>query len=240
MLHKTRGIVFRTVQYSDTSLIAKIYTEKFGLRSYIIRAIKGKKSASKTGLLQHLSLLNLLVYEKDRGGIQNIKEMEIAFPFRSIPFDFIKSAVLLYLNEVLYKAIHEEETNQPLFDYIFDSLTYLDETSGGIENYHLYFTLGLTKFLGFYPRNNFTEQKEYFDLREGLFVENRPFHNNFMEPLLSRKFNQMLDFETSQLSLFENSGERNVMLSNLLDYFKLHVPGFIEIKSLPVLQQVLR
>jgi DNA repair protein RecO (recombination protein O) len=240
MLHKTRGIVFRTVQYSDTSLIAKIYTEKFGLRSYIIRAIKGKKSASKTGLLQHLSLLNLLVYEKDRGGIQNIKEMEIAFPFRSIPFDFIKSAVLLYLNEVLYKAIHEEETNQPLFDYIFDSLTYLDETSGGIENYHLYFTLGLTKYLGFYPRNNFTEQKEYFDLREGLFVENRPFHNNFMEPLLSRKFNQMLDFETSQLSLFENSGERNVMLSNLLDYFKLHVPGFIEIKSLPVLQQVLR
>jgi len=240
MLHKTRGIVFRIVQYSDTSVIAKIYTEKFGLRSYIIRAIKGKKSASKTGLLQHLSLLNLVVYEKDRGGIQNIREMEVAWQFRSIPFDFIKSAVLLFLNEILYKAVHEEETNQLLFDYIFDSLTYFDETSAGIENYHLYFTLGLTRYLGFFPRNNFSEQKAYFDLREGLFVENRPFHNNFMESALSRKLNQMLDAEASPLNLFENSGERNVMLSNLLDYFKLHVPGFIEIKSLPVLQQVLR
>jgi DNA repair protein RecO (recombination protein O) len=240
MLHKTRGIVFRTVKYSDTSVIARIYTEKFGLRSYIIRAIKGKKSSSKIALLQHLSLLNLVVYEKDRGGIQNIKEMESARQFSSIPFDFIKSSVLLFLNEILYKAVHEEEANQSLFDYIFDSLCQFDEAAGGIENYHLHFTLGLTKFLGFYPRNNFSGQNEYFDLREGIFVENRPFHNNFMEPLQSRKLYQMLDTEMSQVSLFENSGERNAMLVNILDYFKLHVPGFIEIKSLPVLQQVLR
>ena len=240
MLHKTRGIVFRTVKYTDTSIIAKIYTEKFGLRSYIVRAVRGKKTSSKTSLLQHLSLLNLVVYEKNNGGIQNLKEIEAAHQFRNIPFDFIKSSVLLFLNEVLYKAIHEEEPNQPLFDYIFDALTGFDDAIEGIENFHLFFSIGLTKFLGFYPRNNFTERNEYFDLREGLFVENRPFHNNFTQPSISRKLNQMLDSSISQQSLFDNSRERNAMLVNILDYFKLHVPGFIEIKSLPVLQQVLR
>jgi len=240
MLHKTRGIVFRTVKYSDTSVIAKIYTEQFGLRAYIVRAVKGKKSASKTGLLQHLSLLNLVVYEKNNRGVQNLKEMEAAHQFRSIPFDIIKSSILLFLNEILYKAIHEEEPNQPLFDFIFDSLKGFDEAVAGIENFHIYFAIGLSKFLGFYPRNNFTGHNEYFDLREGLFVENRPFHNNFMEPAISRKFNQMLDSGTSGQILFENSNDRNAMLVNILDYFKLHVPAFIEIKSLPVLQQVLR
>jgi len=240
MLHKTRGIVFHTIKYSDTSVIAKIYTEKFGLRSYIIRTLKGKKNASRNGLLQHLSLLNLVVYEKNRGGIQNVKEMDSAYQFRNIPNDIVKSSVFLFLNEMIYKAVHEEEPNPHLFDFIYDSVSGFDVTEQGIENYHLYFTIGLSKFLGFYPRNNFTEKNEYFDLREGLFVEHMPFHTNFMEPLLSLKLKQMLDGGLTENPVFENAAGRNAMLEKLMDYFKLHVPGFGEIKSLPVLQQVLR
>jgi DNA repair protein RecO (recombination protein O) len=240
MLYKTRGIVFRTVKYSDSSVIAKMYTENFGLRSYLIRTAKSKKKPSKNALLQPLSLLDLVVYEKNNGGIQNLKEIETTRQYHSIPFDIIKSSVLLFLNEVLYKAVHEEEPNEPLFGYLFDGLTSFDEAAKDFENFHLFFTVGLTRFLGFYPRNNFSEKNEYFDLREGLFVENRPFHNNFMEPKLSRKFNQMFSEIQHPGSLFENSNERNAMLVNILDYFKLHVPGFNEIKSLPVLQQVLR
>jgi hypothetical protein len=61
-----------------------------------------------------------------------------------------------------------------------------------------------------------------------------------MEPVLSRKLNQMLDARLSENPVFENAAGRNAMLERLMDYFRLHIPGFGEIKSLPVLQQVLR
>ena len=64
MLYKTRGIVIHTIKYSDTSVIAKIYTEKFGLRSYLIRGVRSKKAKIRAAQLQHLNLLNLVVYEK--------------------------------------------------------------------------------------------------------------------------------------------------------------------------------
>lgn len=239
MLYKTRGIVFHTVKYSESSVVTKIYTEKFGLRTYIVRSLYGKKSGTRAALLQHLALLDLVVYEKNLNGIQNIKEIQMAWQYRSLPYDMIKSSIILFLNELFYKAIHEEEPNEALFRYISDTLVYLDLKTGNIGDLHLHAAIGLTRLLGFFPRDNYTDQTKYFDLREGMFVNEIPVHNNFMAPPQSRQLHDMLDEESQERTIFQDSGQRNLMLEKLLEYFRLHIPGFGELKSPQVLKQIL-
>ena len=114
MLHTTRGIVLHTTKYSETSLVAKIYTEVFGLQSYLVKGIRKQKAKLRPALFQPMTLADLVVYHKDKGSLQNIKESRIAVPYRSIPFDIRKSSMLLFINELLYKSIREEETNRKL------------------------------------------------------------------------------------------------------------------------------
>ncbi len=240
MLHKTRGIVIRTVKYSDTSLIARIYTEKFGLRSYLVRGARGKKAKTKTAQLQPLSLLNMVVYDKGKEGLQTIRESEPAYHFVSIPFNVIKSSVVLFINEVLYKSLYEEESNPGLFDYLFDSVILLDRTEEGYQDFHLLFLIGLSKFLGFYPRNNYSVRNSFFDLQEGTFLSEKPLHGNFLEDKTANGLNKILNAETLTEKLFTNSVERYGLLEALLRFYSLHIPGFGETKSHRILHDVLK
>ena len=236
MLYSTRGIVLRTVKYSENSIIAKIYTEQFGLRSYIIRGLSGKSNNGKKALLQGLSLLDMVVYEKPTGGLQNIKEMEAAYAFRSVPFDISKSTILMFMNEVLYKCIGEEVAGKSMFQFIFNQIIQLDESTGNISDFHFHFLIILAKFLGFLPRNNYSEKNQYFDLQEGGFIAEIPFHNNFIEKDLSRQMSILLDGKN--LIFVGKPKERNELLQKIILYYSLHVPSFGDLKSTGVLKQV--
>ena len=56
MTHKTKGIVLRTVKYGETSLVAIILTELFGVQTYMVNGVRtSKKTSAKANLL---SLIN--------------------------------------------------------------------------------------------------------------------------------------------------------------------------------------
>src|SRR5436190_3456251 len=126
MLHKTRGIVFHVTHYSESSVVAKIYTELFGLQSYLVNSVRKKNSKIKTAALQPLALIDLVVYHKERSGLQRLADAKNNPALKSIPFDVRKSSIVLFMNEVLFKSVKEEEANQPLFDFIFNSVQLLD------------------------------------------------------------------------------------------------------------------
>ena len=148
MLIKTRGIVLNYLKYRDTSIIVKVYTEKLGLRSYIINGIRSSRSRSKIALFQPLTLLDLVVYTKNTD-LNRIKEYRVCEPVVSIPFDVRKSSIAIFLAELLAKSIREEEENPALFDFIFQSILILDHMQQGFMNFHLQFILKLSRFLGF-------------------------------------------------------------------------------------------
>ena len=139
MLHKTRGIIFNTFKYSDNSVIAKVYTEQFGLQSYLINSVHGKNAGTRMAMLQPLTLVECVVYHKEKKQLQRLKEIKCEHPFVSIPSDVSKSAILLFLNEILYKSIREEEKNPELFDFLFTSLQVLDLKTENSNSFHLLF-----------------------------------------------------------------------------------------------------
>jgi len=238
MLHNTRGIIFHQVKYSETSIIAKIYTELFGLQSYLIKGIRNKKSAIKPALLQQLTLVDLVVYHKESKNIQHLKEIKIGYPFKTIHTDIRKSSIIIFLNEILYKVIREEEANPSLFKFLYSSIQSLDLMEKSISDFHLIFLIQLTKYLGFFPKNNYSAQNSFFDLQEGVFTNTKESINPG-EPF-SKYLSELTNTTLQNVdSLAINPIHRNELMDIVLRYYQLHMPVTLNIKSNTVLQTVL-
>jgi len=151
MLQKTRGLVLNYLRYRETSIIVKIYTEEFGVQTYIENGVRSSKGKNKIALFQPLTLLDLVVYFKDSAGIQRISEIKVNHPYSTIPFDITKSTIALFITEVLSKTLKEEAGNPRLFQFLRESLIWLDQATEGYENFHLWFLLRLSFYLGFEP-----------------------------------------------------------------------------------------
>lgn len=239
MLLKTRGIVFRAIKYSETSLIVDIYTEARGLRKYIISGVRKAKSSVSAGLFQVMSLVDIVAYERDGKDLNRLKEIRPAYIFTSIPFDLRKGTVGLFMAEIARKTIRESEENQGLFDFFFHTFQYLDQTPHSVANFHLQFMLELTTFLGFVPGEAFSPETPYFDLQEGVFVAEAGSHPHFMEPRLAEILHRLLDANLENCHEIKiGREERRKLLQNLLDYYRLHLEGFPEINAHLILQEI--
>src|SRR3954463_3657995 len=144
MLHKTRGIVFRTTEYSESSLVVQIYTETFGVQSYMINSVRKKHPKYHANIFQPLTPVDLVVYHKERPGLQRISEIKPNPLLINIPTDMLKTSIVFFLNEVLYKSIREEESNPQLFDFILQSVEWLDHSSDATPDFHLIFMIMLS------------------------------------------------------------------------------------------------
>jgi DNA repair protein RecO (recombination protein O) len=240
MLHQTKGIVIHSLKYSESSIIVKIYTALFGLQSYLIKGVRSQKSKIKPALFQPLTLLELVVYHNDRRSLHSVKEVRLAQPFHTIPYDIIKSSIALFIDELLYRTIREEEANPELFGYIWESSILLDNTEGNVSNFHLLFLLELSVHLGIYPQQNHSKSNTLFNLREGIFQADIPNHPNYLDNVNSKILVTLLNTPLSMHeSLALSSKERHFFLETLLLYFRFHLPGFTGIKSHHVLHSVL-
>ena len=241
MIEKTRGIFLHAVKYSETSLIASIYTEDYGRQSFIINGIHGKNSTVRAAVFQPLYLLDLEIYYKSGREIHRIKNARISFPYSNIPFDIRKSTQVLFLAEVLYKCLREEEPNIELFDFLYHSLTLLDLTEAGISNFHIWFLFKLTRFLGFSPNREDAEICNFFDLQTARFVSHEPLHSQFTDKHLTILFTRLFNIDSSSIeNLDYTQHERRLILEKLLEFYHIHLGNLGEFKSLEVLKEVLK
>ncbi|MEO8085577.1 MAG: DNA repair protein RecO [Bacteroidota bacterium] len=239
MLHKTRGIVFRVTDFGETSVVVKIYTELFGLQGFLVNSVRKKNAKVKQNVLHPLSLIDLVVYHKERKGLHRVAEVRSNPALQNIPFNIVKNSMTLFLDEILCKAIKEEEPNQQLFDFLFHSIQLLDVQSPVNSDFHLCFLVQLTKYLGFYPAENFSSSEKIFNLREGVFQEDLPGHMDYMDPVPSGIFASLLQSSmnfSAQLSV--PAIQKRMLMGKILEYYRLHLTGFTEVKSLRVLEEV--
>ena len=75
MTHKTKGIVLRGIKYGETSMVVTIFTEMFGVQTYMVNGVRtSKRSSSKANQFQPTAILDLVVYHSDNRSMQRIKE----------------------------------------------------------------------------------------------------------------------------------------------------------------------
>lgn len=239
MLQKTIGIVLHTLKYSDTSNIVDIYTELHGRTSFLVPASRSRKSAVKSVLFQPLSIIELEADFRSTSNLYRIKEVK-AYPFHSIPYDPYKSAIALFLAEFLYRAVKEESENHPLFAYLRHSIEWLDACDADFANFHLVFLMRLSRFLGLYPNLEDYSRGDYFDLLNASFTPLKPYkHSFFVNPEESYRITRLMRMNYDTMHLFGmNRADRARCLTIINDYYRLHIPGFQDLKSLDVLQEL--
>ncbi|MCX6280419.1 MAG: DNA repair protein RecO [Bacteroidetes bacterium] len=240
MLLTTKGIVLHSLKYSETSIIVRIYTEARGLQSYLFKGIRNPKSKTKAGLFQPLTLLEVVSYIKEKTTLHTAKEVRLFQPYLSIPFDIRKSSVALFINELLYKSIREEEANQELFDYLWKTCLLLDSTENPLNCFPLVFTAELTCFLGIQPQPGYSEKKTVFNLRESQFQPVIPEKDAYILPEHGKLFNSLIITTIDRQSdLHFKSSVRRSLLDSLLLYYQIHIPGFKPMNSHHILHSVL-
>ena len=237
----TKGIVLNYINYSETSVVAKIYTEQYGLQSYIIKGIRKNKSKTKLSLLEHLSLIEIVAYHKENiSCIRTVKELKSIYRFQTIPYDIGKSSIALFINEILYKSLHEEEKNPALFDFLFHSIQILDVIPEHYADFHLLFMVQYSKYLGIFPRNNYDVNNRFFNLNEGVFQTFQPLNAEYLDYPLSEVINKMLSISFQDIaSLKLKKTDRRLLLDKMILFYRFHHSGFNKINSHLILQEVL-
>jgi DNA repair protein RecO (recombination protein O) len=239
MISQSKAVVLHQLKYSETSVIATLYTESFGRQSYIINGIRSPKSKLKTGLLQPLFLLEIEAYHKAGREVQRLKEFRLDRVYHTIPFDVVKSTIVMFLSEIMYKTIRNEETDPELFQFIYESLIHFDSMKDGTANFHLWFLANLLRFLGLQPQNNYSSSYQWFDLKNGKFLISKPIHPNTPNLEDSRFLAELFSLDHEAMHTFPVSGtQRSRLLEFLLEYYSIHFETIGKINSLKVLGEI--
>lgn len=231
---KSEGIVFKSIKYSETSVILDIYTLEYGLMSFIVGGVRKAKSR-QAHIFHPINIIDFVAYRSDER-LSRIKEAQFSFNYRSINMDVIKSSVAMFVIDLSRNAIKEKESNPELYNFIRSEMISLDELESGFALFPHLYALKLTRFLGFEPHNNFGGDNIYFDMIEGEFIDNDVRHLNIMNGPESQHMHALLS-GNAQGTI--DKTDRAVLLDKLVDYYKLHLEGFKPLKCLPVLRSIL-
>lgn len=240
MLVKTDAILLHHVRYSDNSLIATFYTREYGRLSVMVRGVSSKKRSARFSYFQPLNIFNLELYHYEKKELNNLKELNLAFIPRNIPGDIRRSTIALFISELLYSIVREQDINRMLYEFIGSSVVTLDEMEAGISNFHLWFLVAFTAYAGIGP--SYTNLNEsYFDMTTGQFTDLLPAHRDYLEQGSAAILNRLLQMHPENLGELSLSGEeRTFLLDRILRYYELHLPGIRQIRSLQVMKEIFR
>lgn len=233
----TKALVLSSIKYGDTSLIVKAFTYSDGLKSYLLKGIlASKRGKLKTAYFQPLTQLEIVVNHKNKGTLERLIDAKVNYPYQSVHTDIAKNAMILFLSEILVNSIFEEEQNKDLFHFMEASLQWMD-THHNINNFHLFFMLGLSKYLGFYPAKA-NINYPYFDLVEGAFIE-MPGINPVLKGEALENFKAFLGIKFDAIHKVRMGKKtRQELLKSLVLYFEVHLHGFKKPRSLAILNEV--
>ena len=244
MIQKTKGIVLRTVKYGETSLVVTMFTELFGLQSYLVNGVRqaSSKGTAKAALFQPSAILELVAYHNEFKNLQRLKEFRWAFLYQHILSDVRKNAVALFMVELLGKCLKQPEANPELFYFVEDALHHLDEASDTVTaNFPLFFALHLAVFFGFRIADEHSDNIYYLDLAEGQFCEHQPKHPHYLQDREAAAVSHILKImQPSELEEVPLNREARRRITHALEeYYALHIPDFGTMKTLPVLREVM-
>lgn len=235
MLKSVEGIVTRTIKYGETSVILDLLTPHDGLRSYIISGVRKKAGKRKNLLIQVLNLVKAEVYIKEHDKLSRIKELSYNYVYKSLPFDVVKISIATFLIEVCRKSVKASDDYPAIYNYVVKGLVHLDNQNVGLAHFHITFLIELARMLGFEITNNYDAHSKFFNLKEGCFSDVVVDHRSSLDHDISLQLSEYLVSPNYQGA---NKTERKGLLIGLVDYYKYHIEGFGNLKSLDVLMTI--
>ena len=240
MLEKTEAIVLHILKYGESKLVVDMFTRLHGRLTFMVPLSLAPRSKMKKQYFQPLTLLYIETDVRPQAQMQKLHDVSLLMPVPSLLSEPSKLAIALFSSEFLYHALRDEQRNELLFDYLRNSIDWLDKREHDYANFHLVFLMHLSRFLGFYP--NLEEKSEVarvFDLREGTFRHDFPPHHDYLSPDETSQIHTLMRMDYATMHLFKlNHTARNRILDVLIRYYRLHLPAMPEMRSLEVFREL--
>ena len=239
MLIKTKAIVLHTLRYGEQKMIVHLLSETEGRLSVIIRLPTTQRGKLKKQLFQPMNIIEAEIDVRPKSELHHLRDVRLLSPYVSLPFHPQKMAIALFLAEFIYYSTREETLNAPLYQYIENSLRWLDACQTSVANFHLVFMMRMSRFIGFYPNIDDYRPGDFFDLRMASFTTTPPAHPDFLNPVDAAHISTLLRMNYETMHLFRMSRhDRNRIVEVLTLYYRLHVSAFPELQSLAVMKEL--
>jgi DNA repair protein RecO (recombination protein O) len=239
MLQKSRAIILHAYRYGESSLIVHAYTEAWGRTAFLLKGVRKSRKNQRSSMFQPLYLLDLDVYYRENREMQWIRDASFSGVATVHEQDITKSTQAIFISEVLMKTIGEEERNPALFSFLEHTSAWLFSSGKASPSFHLFFLFKLSRYLGFYPRYNYSEANRFFNIASGSFSSLPDRLDAQQETLLGLQWKECFQCDyNSDFQAFNNHEKRNLFLDSLLAFYRLHHHSMRELKSLDVLRTV--
>ncbi|MFB6320497.1 DNA repair protein RecO [Saccharicrinis sp. FJH54] len=236
MLYTSKAIVLKKIRYSDNSFITHMFTEEHGHQTFLISKGSGKNKKA-SALLFPLTILEISSDLNPKRDIQRIKSMHIDIPFQTVPFDHRKSAIAQFLSEVYFECIKTDIENRQLFNFLKTSIEILDIIEHNIDLFHLKNMLELSRQMGFFPTNNYSDSHPYFNVANGKFTNRKEMGSANKDVSLQLSLlDTFSDIENFRPEIKFEVGE---ILNVLVNYFEIHLESFKKPKSMDVFRMLI-
>ena len=242
MLQNTRGIVLRSIKYGETSLITSIFTQHFGVQTYMVQGVRSSKANNKAALFQPASMLELVAYQKPGKNLQRLREYQSCYFAASMQEEVVKNSTALFSVELLLRLLPEHAPMPELFDFSYEYFKRLDQMStADTPNFPLYFIIQSSRLLGYEVQGSYCEATPYLNLHEGGFSAHPPVQRPLLADEDAATLAQLIKIKeiTELKEITMNGAMRFRVLDWYLEYLHQHSQHLGQLKSLSVLRAIL-
>lgn len=237
ILIQTQAIVLKSSKYGESSIISQVLSKDHGLISVIMSNVTNN---AKKSMWQLMNQLDLVIYFNEHKDVHRVKEARYAKVYQSLPFEIPRSANGIFILELLRKTMRPHEKDIELYEWVKNCLDICD-VENKLSHMPLYFLIGLSRYIGICPLNNHDNMPKVFDMREGCFVMNYPFHREYIDHETSVILSKLIDCIefADALQIPMNYVLRKKLFHAMLDYFKIHIEHFDGVDSPQILEEIL-
>ena len=151
-LYRTRGIVLRSFNLSETDKLVTFMTERYGKIKCVAKAARKIKSRL-IGSLEPMSYVHLIYFGKENQQLHRLNQADIILSFQTVREDFLKLYTGIYMNELVDCMAPEGHQEVNIFNLLLDSLGAL-QSQTNLEPLCRMFEIRLLSLSGYRPELN--------------------------------------------------------------------------------------
>ncbi len=236
-MDREEGFVLRRVNYGDTGVVVTIFTLDQGVQTFVVHGVRRKKAKIKLNCFQPFTQVEVLYRKKENTDLYRLNGLEVIEPYQSIHYDFVKSAQVLFLAEVLTKSLERDDPHPDLYRWMKTELKRFDAAQKYFAEFHLYALWQWTKFLGLEPE---ITEKPYFHLVNAQCTSGLS-ESRYLLDIQQTKW--LKHFLSSPALSAGKSGlsksMRKSLTNSAIEYHRLHLDNLTNLKSYEVLIEVM-
>ena len=236
-MNVTKAIVLKINNYTEIQRIVTVFSAERGYLSLITPAATFKRNHSSSLLCMQIIEMEYLFNEK--GNLHKLKSFTPILNTSEIYFNVYKMNIVLLWGEILHLALRNEEKNETLYEYIENSVAYLNSSREDIANFNLFFLFRLTALLGFNIDTSTYQPGYIFNINDGNFyptAENGSYTTGPHSAEVVYKLCHLPLDEITSISL--NQQSRGIILDIFLLFLSFHLNINFNIKSIKVIREI--